>query len=37
MPGRKTVFGFSIILILKGVMNFKFKEFMCFVKQKYKL
>ena len=35
--GCKTVCGFPIILILKGIICFKDKEFMHFVEQKYKL
>ena len=37
--GTKTVHGFSIILILKGIKlrDFKFKESMLFIDQKYKL
>ena len=35
--GSKGVRGFSIILILKGIVTFKVKESMLFVDQKYKL
>ena len=34
---QKKMYGFSIILILKGIMTFKVQESMHFGEQKYKL